>query len=390
MKPLDWDAINPLTGQPFTWDDPNLRWGDPSYYLEPGDPGFVPYGPLSPTSKPKTKRMKRQKYYPTRTADQVLWLQNLVSKLAGHAPGLGVDPAECAAAIADARWLIYVLGTWLPAVRAWQKSCTESAEQAQTGTTGTVLALPVFTPPPLPAAGGGLPAVVPVADGALDRIFDLVAEIKESDTYTEAIGTELGIIGPEETAPDYATLQPVLKAILSGTHVEIDWGFQGFGRFLEMLELHVDRADGAGWRILAFDTTPGYNDTAPFPGAPAVWKYRAIYRVNDMQVGLWSATVNVTVGGMRNHSGLGISAFKVTESLTKMRLLRQLRQLFGSTITSETTHQTQPPSTTNMSTETISREDRRRIYENYLREEGYAPRVDDDGDLVFIEARIIG
>ena len=58
MKPLLWDAINPLTGQPFTWDDPNLRWGDPSFYLEPGDPGFVPYAgtPTSPKKKKKTKR----------------------------------------------------------------------------------------------------------------------------------------------------------------------------------------------------------------------------------------------------------------------------------------------------------------------------------------------
>lgn len=59
MKPLLWDAINPFTGKPFTWDDPNLRWGSPSYYLEPGDPGFVPYGPIKPSvtkkrSKPKT------------------------------------------------------------------------------------------------------------------------------------------------------------------------------------------------------------------------------------------------------------------------------------------------------------------------------------------------
>lgn len=59
MKPLLWDAINPFTGQPFTWDDPNLRWGSPATYLEPGDPGFVPYGPAKPSapkkrSKPKT------------------------------------------------------------------------------------------------------------------------------------------------------------------------------------------------------------------------------------------------------------------------------------------------------------------------------------------------
>lgn len=40
MKPLTWDAINPFTGKPFTWDDKNLRWGSPSYYLEPGEPAL--------------------------------------------------------------------------------------------------------------------------------------------------------------------------------------------------------------------------------------------------------------------------------------------------------------------------------------------------------------
>lgn len=63
MKPLLWDAINPFTGQPFTWGDPNLRWGDPSYYLEPGDPGFVPYGP--PKVSPPKKRSKPKTPPPT-------------------------------------------------------------------------------------------------------------------------------------------------------------------------------------------------------------------------------------------------------------------------------------------------------------------------------------
>ena len=56
VKTLHWDAINPITGTPFTWDDPNLRWGNPSYYLEPGDPGFVPY-PV-PVPKPPAKKKK--------------------------------------------------------------------------------------------------------------------------------------------------------------------------------------------------------------------------------------------------------------------------------------------------------------------------------------------
>lgn len=57
MKTLHWDAINPFTGRPFTWDDPNLRWGSPSYYLEPGDEGFVPYDTPVP-AKPEKKKNK--------------------------------------------------------------------------------------------------------------------------------------------------------------------------------------------------------------------------------------------------------------------------------------------------------------------------------------------
>ncbi len=56
MKTLHWDEINPITGTPFTWGDPNLRWGEPSYYLEPGDPGFVPY--MTPVAEPPVKKKK--------------------------------------------------------------------------------------------------------------------------------------------------------------------------------------------------------------------------------------------------------------------------------------------------------------------------------------------
>lgn len=59
MKPLYWDMINPFTGRPFAYDDRNLKWGSPSYYLEPGDEGFVPYGP-TPAPAPKKKPFRRQ------------------------------------------------------------------------------------------------------------------------------------------------------------------------------------------------------------------------------------------------------------------------------------------------------------------------------------------
>jgi hypothetical protein len=39
MKILTWDSG-------YRWDDPNLRWGDPSYVLEFGDPGYVGPAPI--------------------------------------------------------------------------------------------------------------------------------------------------------------------------------------------------------------------------------------------------------------------------------------------------------------------------------------------------------
>ena len=43
MKIFHWGMINPITRAPFSFDDPNVQWGDPGFYLEPEDPGFVPY-----------------------------------------------------------------------------------------------------------------------------------------------------------------------------------------------------------------------------------------------------------------------------------------------------------------------------------------------------------
>lgn len=258
------------------------------------DSGFWDSAPASNSPQPKTKRMTRQAFYPVRVADQILWLENLRNKFAGHAPTLGISVAKCDAAIADARWLVYTLGSWLPAVRDWQKACTAAAEQAQSGSGAAALVLPLFVPPALPAAVGGQPAVVARLPGALTRIFDTIGDIKASDTYTDAIGIDLGLIGAAKTAPDLATLQPLLKASIVGNKVELDWSWQGNSAYLDQCEIQVDR--GNGWQVLTFDTTPGYTDSTPLPATPTKWKYRAIYRVDDAQVGQWSAEVSVTVG----------------------------------------------------------------------------------------------
>lgn len=235
--------------------------------------------------------MKRNTYFPARVADQITWLVNFANKLPGYAATLGLTPARSTAAVADALWLVYVMQSWLGAARAWALSCTDAVTEAQSGEGSAPQTLPVFTVPGLPDG------VAPVNPGALDRIFNLVQDLKAHSGYTEAIGTDLRVIGSGKTPPDLDALKPQFKVSVTPVGVNVAWGWGGNGDFLDMIELQVDRGDGQGWKPLAYDTTPGYTDTLAQPATLTKWKYRGIYRVGDQQVGQWSAEQSITVGG---------------------------------------------------------------------------------------------
>ena len=279
-------------GDGTQWGDPNTRWGNPSYLLEPGDPGYEP--PISPpNAQPKKgkKHMRRNPFWPVRVADQVTLLVKFSNKLSTYAATLGLTPAQSAAAIADALWLVYVLQSWLPAVRSFSLAATDAATDAQTGDGSAVQVLPGFASPALPTGG------TPVNTGALTRLFAVIQTIKSSNAFTETIGEDLGILGSAQSGPDFTTLAPTFKLTVIPTGVNVGWGFGGYAADLDMIELQVDRGDGKGYVPLAFDTTPGYLDTFPRPATLTKWKYKGIYRVNDQQVGLWSNEVTITVGG---------------------------------------------------------------------------------------------
>ena len=287
MRTAYWDSGDPE----MYFDNPNLRWGDPAYLLEPGDPGYV--GPIPTVIKPKKKgkQMKHARYYPERHIDQVAWLANFKDKLPGYATALSLVTGQVTAAVADCGWLQYILELWLLEARAWLKSCTAAALTAQTGTGTGAMTLPGFTAPALPTG------VTAQAPGALDRIFALIQVIKKGGKCTDAIAADLRIVGTEAGAPDLSTVEPIIKVKVSGSEVLVNWGWQGNRAWLASCEIHVDRADGHGFGLLTIDTTPNYTDTQPWPANRTVWTYKAIYRADDAQVGRWSQPVSVTVGG---------------------------------------------------------------------------------------------
>ena len=298
MRPLLWDATNPHSvppGQPYRWDDPNLFFGPDGlgYAREPGDPGFVPYGPppepLSSLTQPKRRKtMPKSDYIKNRDAEFSAQLNTFKLNIGPYVATFGLTPEQVAAQAADAAYFAYAL--------ACQEVCINGSQQ---WTAWKDLIREGGTPPASGApAGGVLPAAVPaVAPGVEVRFRALVKMIKAHPAYNEGIGQALGIEGAAQTGPDFATFKPVFAAELRGGQVFIAWTWQGQSAYLDMIELLVDRADGKGFVFLAQDTTPGYADSTPLPATPAKWTYKAIFRVGDQRVGQWSDEVSLTVGG---------------------------------------------------------------------------------------------
>ncbi len=95
----------------------------------------------------------------------------------------------------------------------------------------------------------------------------------------------------EKTAVNNA--QPTLKVVLRGGNVNLLWKKGKFGGIL------IEKDSGQGFITLDKDFHPDFIDNSPLP-APnqtALWKYRAIYLLNDEKVGKWSDVVSISVNG---------------------------------------------------------------------------------------------
>lgn len=215
-------------------------------------------------------------------------LQTAKTNLPSYSALLDLSAGQVTAQAADADRFAYEL--------ACQKIMQNGAQQ---WTTWKNLTRGGGSPPPagapvLPVFPAAVPAVAP---GVEARFRALVKQIKAHANYNEAIGQALGIEGAQQTGPDLSAVQPKITLVLSGGMVTIQWGWQGYSAYLDLLEIQVDRGDGKGYALLAYDSTPNYNDTYTQPAAPVKWKYKAIFRVGDARVGQWSDEVALTVGG---------------------------------------------------------------------------------------------
>ncbi|HBJ86382.1 MAG TPA: hypothetical protein DDZ88_21505 [Verrucomicrobiales bacterium] len=235
--------------------------------------------------------MKRQNYFPNRLGEQPEWLGNFATKLPIHAAALGLAAPRVTAGAGDALWAAYVIGDWRINAQGFADTVTDAVAETHEGTGAAVQVLPVFTVPALPA---GVVAVLP---GAVERLFRLVKDIKNAPGYTDVIGSDLGIIGPEVPPPPPGGGAPRIKLFVEqGAASQITRmtffkdGHQG---------LHIESRVGSGaWEFLAIDTVSPYLDERPLqvPGQAEVREYRARFWDNGQPNGNWCDVAKVTVG----------------------------------------------------------------------------------------------
>ena len=232
--------------------------------------------------------MAKQYFLPTTDLAKLAWLQNFASKIAGYAVKYNLSTAEVDDVVAGALYYAYWLNG-LNLTDEYKKKFTQFKNELRDGIPAG--ASPSVVPAP-PTLGVAPTAVAP---GIFFRAVAIANVIKSKSNYTNADGVDLGIEGAELTTDPNEMQVAFTIRLAAGGHPELVWKKLG----MDGIEIYVDRGTGT-FAFLALDTIPNYTDTHALPaaGATAIWKYKAIYRLDDEQAGQWSDVVSVTVTGV--------------------------------------------------------------------------------------------
>ncbi len=229
-----------------------------------------------------------ENYVKTNEAELADQLDRMKLRLPSYASKYGIASGIVTQQAKDANWWRYY-HTKHEGVPDYGKGWTVLGKHKLhgTGTTGTIwpLGQDVSTP------------AVDVTDGIIPRYCSLVQSMKNQKLiYLHDDGTDMGFEAEHGTV-DPTLAKPNLKIILvGGGHPYLTYTkgvYQG-------IEIQVDRNDGHGMVPLFSPTNPYYTDNFALPpvNTSALWKYQAIYLLDDQRVGIWCNIVPVTVRGI--------------------------------------------------------------------------------------------
>ncbi len=226
--------------------------------------------------------MAKNYYLPRDDSGKARLLEHLARRLPAYAETLEVSAADIASLQADAAAFRHDIA----ATDSIQANARHWTAYKNLQRDGGVRVNPLPQLPHLP------PPARDVAPGIVPRLIALVSRLKTARQYSEAIGHDLQIIGPEQRVePD--DWKPIIATGAVAGQPVLKWP-KGDA---DAIEIWADRGDGQGFRLATITSSVDYTDTSARPATGAVWKYKAIYRLRDTRVGEWSGEVSVAVGG---------------------------------------------------------------------------------------------
>lgn len=225
--------------------------------------------------------MAKNYYMPKDDSGKAELLEHLATRLPIYAELLEISTADINSLQADATAFRYTLSAF-NVVQGNGRLWTAFKNLQRDGGTGTTAYPPAAN---LPAPAQAVPL------GIVPRLSGLIARIKTARNYSDAIGQDLNIVGTTQVI-DPASWKPVIDISVTAGRPTLQWS-KGTA---DSIEVWADRGDDKGFNFYTITTEPNFTDTTTGPATAALWKYKAIYRMRDEQVGNWSDVISVAVG----------------------------------------------------------------------------------------------
>lgn len=210
-----------------------------------------------------------------------VWFKNFAAQLPAYATALKISANELQSVKDDCNVFLYALDcVEMGKTYSAQLIAFKDALRSGASNNGAIAMPPPLVFPPAPT----------MVDGDIfGRIRRLVQNIKTQKAYTNDIGKALGIIG-ETTTVNYADLKPEIKSEVTGGKVVVKWK-KGAA---DSINVYVKR-DDTGYVLAGNDAKPPFDDPTPLPTEATTWTYKAMYVVNDKEIGKASDEVSVLV-----------------------------------------------------------------------------------------------
>lgn len=231
--------------------------------------------------------MSRQTFLPANKSEKEIWLKNFANKINQYAVKYNISTAE----VSDIQASLLHFGYYANYHSQYTEYSKKLLAYVNEIMNGVPVGASASIAPTLPIFAAPPPATAPAI---FLRIKSIVNRIKSHLSYTIADGLDLGVEMPiaKKAKPNLNTIKPSIYVhLIEGGQPEIVWTRNG----MDALEIWVHRDNEEDFVKLDVDSKPNYTDTTELPIKAALWKYKAIYRMDDKIVGHWSDVVSITV-----------------------------------------------------------------------------------------------